>query len=87
MTEPQREITAEDMDAHVRAGRAQRWTRSLGGAVPDAVKMNNDWYVRELGREDYIPASPRLAALFDDADARLSLADEAVAKADVRAGG
>ncbi|WP_037719350.1 MULTISPECIES: hypothetical protein [Actinomycetes] len=89
MGEPLSDIAPAQMQAYVDAGEARRFSRSLGGVVPDAVKFRDRWYVREVGKADYTPAVDSLAAIFDDVEdprGRFAMADQAVADADAREG-
>lgn len=77
-------ISREDMDAHIDAGRAQRWTHQLG---PDrmvfvAAHMDGTWYVVLEGTDGYQPAPEQLAALLTAKQKLLSIADEKIAEAD-----
>jgi len=69
-------ITAKEMDAHVDARRARRWTEPLrGGELADAAQMDGTWYVVTDDSGDFSQAPPELAALLTDFQSRLAAAD------------
>lgn len=76
-------ISREEMDGHVSAGRAERWTQELGPdrLRPNAVLMDGTWYVVLEGVDGYQPANEALAELLSTAMAALSIADTKIADA------
>jgi hypothetical protein len=79
------EITQAQMEIYVAAGLAERWTRSLGGRVPVAARVDGTWWVVHEGSDAFQRAEERLATLLDTASVDLAEADAAVAVADARA--
>lgn len=82
-------ISREDMDGHISAGRAQRWTHELGPdrSEPLAARFGGIWYVVLEGHEDYQPAPEPLASVLAQASTALDAADAAITRADHRANG
>jgi hypothetical protein len=76
------QITQAQMDIYVEAGLAERWTRSLGGRVPVAARVDGTWWVVHEGSDAFQRAEERLATLLDTASVDLAEADAAVAVAD-----
>lgn len=61
-------ISPEDMNEHIKAGRAEPWTSPLGPdqEVLPAARMDGIWYVVVDGTPGYQPAPPQLDELLTD---------------------
>lgn len=61
-------ISPEDMNEHIKAGRAEPWTSPLGPdqEVLPAARMNGIWYVVVDGMPGYQPAPPELNNLLTE---------------------
>lgn len=77
-------ISADNMTAHIAAGRATPWTQPLGPdqQVPVIARLDGAWYVVAQGSQNYQLAPDELVADLTRIDAALALADQAIATAD-----
>jgi hypothetical protein len=66
-------ISRQEMNELVDDGRARRWTRPVGGEVPDAVHMDGHWYVVLAGTEGYQRASELVAAALTEVEVSLGV--------------
>ncbi|WP_309114671.1 hypothetical protein [Saccharothrix sp.] len=74
-------IAREEMDTLVEAGRAEAWTRSLGGRIPTAAQLDGRWWVVLYGTDFYQPADDLVAAVLSHARSAFALADSALGRA------
>lgn len=75
-------ITHDQMTEYIQTGQAQQWEQPLGGLVPTATKMGGSWYVVLDGGNDYQAASPQLGDTLTKAQELLTIADDAMNKAE-----
>jgi len=76
-------ISATEMEEHIAAGRAVRWTRPLSsdGAVPKFAQLDGQWfYVPRGGDGSYHPMPDTEAAALTAAQDALRIADRRVAE-------
>ncbi|WP_018685416.1 hypothetical protein [Actinokineospora enzanensis] len=63
-------ISRDEMEAHIRAGRARKWTHAVGPGhtVFSAAKLGDQWFVVLIGHTGYSPVTELLSTVLTGAD-------------------
>ena len=73
-------ISPEDMEEHIRAGRALRWTHPVAGRAFMAARLGDTWFVVLRDSDAYQPAPDELATGLTTWQRQLDLADQKMAE-------
>jgi hypothetical protein len=73
-------ISREDMEEHIRAGRALRWAHPVAGRTFMAARLDGTWFVVLQGMDDYQQAPDELATGLTTWQEQLDRADQMMAE-------